>query len=310
MAKFAYNLVLLHLPDFQHIGDFLTVRNMMLGIAPEIRTLIASRINGVFQLPDNALKTINSLPTVIFSPAPLDLPDQFRGTRLISQDTTKMKEYQLLAQQNLPFPKSKYISTLADLDGLDLGERFVIKPNKGMQGEDIILVTATACKDIVRSRFGEDNLDLIAQEAINTGPKPTSYRVFSVLGEVIYCVRYESRKVDVEQSMAEANFAPFAANSMHGRFMELVNDQEVIELGERVHRRFPMMPVLGQDIIRDVDTQELHVVEMNSSGWTWHLSSNFGMRFRKQFKLDYYGQFNSLEKITRALARFTVARAS
>ena len=92
--------------------------------------------------------------------------------------------------------------------------------------------------------------------------------------------------------------------------MELANDQEILELGERVHRRFPMIPVLGQDIVRDIDTQELYVLELNTSGWTWHLSSNFGNRFRIQFKLDYYGQFNALEKITRALARSTIAHAS
>jgi hypothetical protein len=310
MDKFDYNLVLMHMPDFQHIGDFLTVRNMMIGMAPEIRTFIASVIDGTVQLPNDALETINSLPTLIFSPVPLDLPDQFRGTRLIAQSKTKMEEYELLARENLPFPKSKYISTLADLDDLDLGERFVIKPNDGGQGKDVILVTAEACKDIVRSKFGENNLDLIAQKAINTGPKPTSYRVFSVLGEVIYCVKYENPTADVEQSIAEANFAPFAANSTHDRFMELVNDQEIIELGERIHRPFPMMPVLGQDIVRDIDTQALYVMELNSGGWTWHLSSNFGNRFRMQFKLDYYGQFNALEKITRALARFTIAHAS
>lgn len=310
MNKFEYNLVLMHMPDFQHIGDFLTVRNMMIGVAPEIRTLIASRIDGTAQLPSNALETINSLPTLIFSPAPIDLPARFRGTRLISQDTTKMKEYELLARENLPYPKSKHISTLTDLDNLDLGERFVIKPNKGGQGKDVILVTAAACRDIVKSRFGESDLDLIAQKLINTGPKPTSYRVFSVLGEVIYCVKYESRTVDVEQSIAETNFAPIAANSTQDRFMELVNDQEIIELGKRIHRQFPMMPVLGQDIVRDIDTQTLYVMELNSSGWTWHLSSNFGMHFRKQFKLDYYGQFNALETITRALARFTIAQAS
>jgi len=310
MDKFDYNLVLMHVPGFQHIGDFWTVGNMMVGMAPQIRTLIASRIDGTVQLPKNALETINSLPTLIFSPVPLDLPDQFRGTRLIAQSMTKMKEYELLARENLPFPKSKYISTLADLDDLDLGERFVIKPNDGMQGKGVILVTAAACKDIVRSKFGENNLDLIAQKVISTGPKPTSYRVFSVLGEVIYCVKYESRTVDVEQSIAEANFAPIAANSMHGRFMELVNDQEIVELGERIHRLFPMMPVLGQDIVRDIDTQALYIMELNSGGWTWHLSSNFGNRFRRQFKLDYYGQFNALEKITRTLARFTIAHAS
>jgi len=92
--------------------------------------------------------------------------------------------------------------------------------------------------------------------------------------------------------------------------MELVNDQEVMELGERIHRQFPMMSVLGQDIVRDIDTQALYVMELNSDGFTWHLPSNFGNRYRKQFKFDYYGRFNALEKITIALARFTVAHAS
>jgi len=310
MNKFEYNLVLMHMPNFLHIGDFLTVRNMMVGVAPEIRTFIASENNGTVQLPNDALETINSLPTLIFSPTPLDLPEQFRGTRLVAQKTTKMKEYGLLARENLPFPESKYITTLADLDGLDLGQRFVIKPNSGMQGKDIFLVTAAACKDVVRSRFGEDNLDLIAQKAINTGITPASYRVFSVLGEVIYCVKYESRTVDVEKSIAETNFSPIAANSTSDRFMELVHDQEVIDMGEHVHRQFPMMPVLGQDIVRDVDTQALYIMELNSGGFTWHLSSSFGKRYRMQFKLDYYGQFNALERITRALARFTIAHAS
>lgn len=310
MDKFDYNLVLMHMPGYQHIGDFMTVQNMMTGLAPEIRTIIASYIDGAVQLEKDALQIINSRPTLIFSPTPLDLPDQFRGTRLISQSRAKMKEYELLSRKNLPFPKSKHISTLADLDDLDLGERFVIKPNEGGQGKDVMLVTAAACKDIVRSRFGENNLDLIAQKAINTGPKPTSYRVFSVLGEVIYCVKYQSQTIDVEQSISAENFAPIAANSIHDRFMELVNDQEVIELGERTHRQFPMMPVFGLDIIRDADTQALYILELNSGGWTWHLSSNFGNRFRRQFKLDYYGQFNALEKITKALARFTVAHAA
>lgn len=81
-------------------------------------------------------------------------------------------------------------------------------------------------------------------------------------------------------------------------------------MAERTHRQFPLMPVFGQDIVRDTDTKALYILELNSGGWTWHLSSNFGNRFRKQFKLDYYGQFGALEKITNALARFTVGHAS
>ncbi len=310
MDEFEYNLVLMHMPSFQHIGDFLTVRNMMAGIAPEIRVLVASRIDRKLRLPENALETVNSLPTLVFSPTPLDLPGSFRGTRLITRDTTKMEEYGLLAQAGLPFPESRHVTTLADLDGLDLGERFVIKPNRGMQGKDIILVTAAACRDVVRSRFGEGDLDLIAQRAIRTGPQPQSYRVFSVLGEVVYCVRYESPSVDVERSIADEQFAPIAANLKDDRYMELADDPEIIALGERVHRSLPKLPVLGQDIIRDADSGELFVVELNSGGWTWHLSSDFGSRYRRLFRLDYYGQFNALERITRALARATVEYAS
>lgn len=92
--------------------------------------------------------------------------------------------------------------------------------------------------------------------------------------------------------------------------MEMVVDEEVIAFGERVHRVFPMFPVLGQDIIRDADNNKLYIVELNSGGWTWHLSSDFGNQYRTKFKLDYYGQFNALEKITSALARTTIAQAS
>lgn len=309
MDDYKYNLVLLYMSSFQHVGDFLTVGNMMMGIAPEIRVLLGAHVDGEIRLQKNALEMINSLPTLIFSPIALDLPHQFRGRRLVAQPATKMQEYELLAREGLPFPESKHLSTLSDLEELDFGDRFVIKPNQGGQGKDVILVTAKGSKEIVRSKFGEENLDLIAQRVINTGPQPTSYRVFTVLGEVIYCVRYESPTIDVEQAIAEANFAPIAANLKDDRYMELADDPELLELGERVHRRLPKMPALGQDIIRDVDTGELYVVELNSGGWTWHLSSNFGNRFRRQFKLDYYGQFNALDRITRALARATLEQA-
>ncbi|MEM1081223.1 MAG: hypothetical protein AAGH65_06535 [Pseudomonadota bacterium] len=310
MDHYQYNLVLMHVPNYQHVGDFMTIRNMLIGVAPEIRTIIASYVNDAIQLPPNALDTINSLPTLIFSPAPLDLPPQFRGTRLVPKKTTKLEEYALLQQHDLPFPASRPIQSLDDLDHLDLGERFVIKPNVGKQGERIILVTAAACKDIVREQFGEHNLDLIAQQPINTGPQPTGYRAFTVLGEVIYLAKFQSLTLEVEQTLAELHYAPIAANLKEGRYMELVKDQDIIELAQQVHRAVPSLPVLGQDIVRDVDSGELFILELNAGGWTWHLSSNYGSQFRKTFKLDYYGQFNALDTITKALARVTTEHAA
>ena len=310
LEDYEYNLVLMHYPGFQHIGDFLTIQNMMVGLAPNIRVIIASFFQGDLRLYDNAQEDINKLPTLIFSPTPLSLPQNFRGTRLVTKPASKKEEYALLKDKGFPIPHSTHISKLSDLESVDYGERFVIKPNKGKQGVDVILVERATCKDVVRTKFGESDLDLIAQQWINTGQTPTGYRVFTVLGEVIYCCRLQSPASDVEGNLKASNFAPIAANSLTNRVMECVKDTEIINLGERIHRSFPTMPVLGQDIVRDVDTNELYVVELNSGGWTWHLSSNFGNSYRSEFKLDYYGQFNGLEKITKSLARFTVDHAS
>lgn len=310
MEDYEYNLVLMHNPGFQHIGDFLTVQNMMVGLAPNIRVIIATFLQGDLRFYDNAQEDVNSLPTLIFSPTPLSLPQNFRGTRLVTKPSSKKEEYDLLKAKGFPVPHSTHLSKLSDLDSVDYGERFVIKPNKGKQGTDVILVERATCKDVVRAKFGENDLDLIAQQWINPGQTPTSYRVFTVLGEVIYCCRLQSPASDIEGSLKVSNFAPIAANSQTNRVMKCVIDTGAINLGERIHRSFPTMPVLGQDIVRDVDTDELYVMELNSGGFTWHLSSNFGSGRRSEFKLDYYGQFHGLEKITKSLARFTVEHAS
>jgi|GEM_PF-2139133 len=310
MENYEYNLVLMHYPGFQHIGDFMTIQNMMVGLAPNIRVIIASFVQGEIRLTEKSPKNLSELPTLIFSPTPLSLPENFRGTRIVAKPSSKIEEYALLKDKGLPFPRSTHISNLSDLESVDFGERFVIKPNEGKQGRDVILVERGTCEDVVRKKFGTDDLDLIAQQWINTGPTPTSFRVFTVLGEIIYCCRVQSPAADVEGNLKASNFAAIAANSQTERLMECIIDTEIIHLGERIHQSFPMMPVFAQDIARDIDTNELYVMELNSGGWTWHLSSDFGRRRRSQFKLDYYGQFNALEKISNSLARFTVDYAS
>ncbi len=311
MSDIKYNLVLMHMPNFQHIGDFLTIRNILIGIAPEIRTIIASLINNKVQLPENAINVINSSPTLVFSPTPNDLPKQFRGTRLVCERTNKWREYQLLEQHDLPYPTSHFISSLDDLDELDLGERFVIKPNVGRQGEGVMLVEAPHAKEVVRSKFGSSGLTLVAQKAINTGPFPVSYRAFTVLGRVVYATQNHNQALDVEGSMAEHHCAPIAANAhVQGRTIALTYEADVLELAARVHESIPHLPVLGLDMVRDISNGQLYCLELNSSGWTWHLSSNFGAQYRKDFALDYYGQFNALQTIAEALAHFTREKAS
>lgn len=100
-----------------------------------------------------------------------------------------------------------------------------------------------------------------------------------------------------------------AANGMR-RKLELTNDSEIIELASSVHAKLPHLPVMGIDIIREKDTGLLFVLEYNSGGGVWHLSSNHGLKHQHDFRLDYYRQFNALGTIADALIKATRSLAA
>jgi hypothetical protein len=65
------------------------------------------------------------------------------------------------------------------------------------------------------------------------------------------------------------------------------------------------LPSLGIDIIRDAETKELFVVELNSSGWNWHLSSDVGLQNQRDYGMDHYFQFDALRVIADSLIEKT-----
>src|SRR5437667_7279551 len=99
-----------------------------------------------------------------------------------------------------------------------------------------------------------------------------------------------------------------AVNGME-RKLTLVYDEAVIALASAVSVRFTQIPVMGIDIIREHATGELHVLELNSSGRTWHLSSDHGLGHQRDYGLDIYGQFNALGTSTDARIEPTRAMA-
>jgi hypothetical protein len=55
---------------------------------------------------------------------------------------------------------------------------------------------------------------------------------------------------------------------------------------------------MGVDVAREKDTNRLYVLELNSAGMTWHLSSDRGKGAQRRFSLNLYDQFNALKVIT------------
>ncbi len=293
-----YNLILLHTPGKQDVSDFLTIKNMMLGRAPEIQTLVFSL---PYRFADQDLRQINRLPTLVFSPMPIELNRSIRGTRLIvPKNATKEAEIKLLSDAGFPVPQSFIITNLADAPKFDSGPFVVVKPNRGSQGKDVKLVRADELLHYGKSISDPTVTEFMIQEWIDTGAFPSSYRVLTALGEPIYCVKSTALNMVVDIQHIPPEGILVCSNGQE-RKVELANDEDVIELAKRIHRTLSFTPVMGIDILRHQATKKLYIIELNSAGWTWHLSSNHGKGLQMQFHLDIYNQFGALKVLTEAL---------
>jgi hypothetical protein len=68
---------------------------------------------------------------------------------------------------------------------------------------------------------------------------------------------------------------------------------------------FPEIPSLGIDIIREEETRWLYCLEVNASGFTWHISSAYGLGLQRRHNVDLPGQFGALDVIADALIEAT-----
>lgn len=306
-----YNLVLVHTPEKQDVADFLTIRNMMLGAAPDIRVIVVTVGD---QIAEALAPHVSGLPTVIFSPMPLKLPPNVRGTRLSTRLKTKMQEWQLLKDAGFPVPEAVLLQDLRDFNPAGWDDLVIVKPNRGMRGHGVRLVPATSVRDINLAAINDEGAynsgEIVVQKWIDTGPYPASHRVMTVLGAAVYCNKSLSEeRVSRRRDSVPKEGAPIATNGQKRKIL-LAYDRDVIELAESIHSRLDFTSVMGIDIIRDHRTRKLHVLELNSGGWTWHISSAGGKRDQPIYELDYYGQFDALKVITGKLIEKTRRLAS
>jgi hypothetical protein len=297
-----YNLVIIHTPRLQDVADFITIGNMLIGAAPDICVIVLSIDRDV---SSDMLRLINSRPTLIFCPTAIDIPESIRGHRITAKPKTKYNEYLALRSAGMPVPNSTLIRDIKDVTKVSQYSSVVVKPNSGMQGKDVNLVKVSDLKPYLENCLQSSRGDMLAQEFINTGPYPTSYRVFTVLGKAVYCVKSSAR---VEQVIPEDNLPvqgiPISSNGQE-RSVTLAFDSDIINLAECVHQKFPDIPTMGIDIIRQCETHKLYVLEINSRGLTWHISSNYGKAFFSKYNLDIYNQFDALKTISLRLVETT-----
>lgn len=303
----AYNLIIIQVPKRQQISDFHTIRNMMYGRATDIDVHVLSVAEAP---PAGFWQKMAERPSLIFSPIPVPLDPRLRGARLMAARIPKSEELRRLRIAGLPVPETLPITPDLRLDAAAWGAFTVVKPDVGYRGRGVALRRTRFVRWSDTSRLPEDDPRrgrlLLAQRYVHTGPRTCCYRVMTVLGRIIYAMRSlaeaDSPRLDPDGE-DDVEFA-VAANGV-ARRLALVDDADILALAREVAAKLTFVPVFGIDIIREAETGRLYVLELNSSGLTWHLSSDHGLGHQREHGLDYYGQFDALGQIADALIEAT-----
>lgn len=301
-----YNLVIMHSPGRQQVSDFLTVRHMMLSAAPDIDMHILSE--GV-AVPEDFWRRLAEWPTLVFAPVGWSLDAVKRGRKLVGTRLSKLKEAELLSAAGISVPLTKAVTPGIVLDEWLWGPYTVLKPSVGTYGRGIRLVRTRNVRWVDPQSWAPDDprhgqVEL-AQQFVDTGTHVTNYRVMTVLGHAVYAMISTALAPLPPPPPNDADGErPVAANGMPRR-VALSFDADVIALAEKVHRTFETMPNLGVDIVREAGTGRLFVLEVNSAGLSWHLSSDFGLAQQRQFGLNYYAHSNALKVLALAFTEAT-----
>lgn len=273
---------------------------------PSIRAVV------VDDAPD-AVSNAPEWPTLTFGVATIRHRGRFRGSLLCGSPLAKSDEYAALARGGIPVPRWVLISAAHRPALTSFGPYVVTKPNHGGRGAEVKLRR----RDRVRweptfTAAAGMSPELIIQEYVYTGPRPTTYRVTTLFGQVLYAARFEGGAVDVVapapeelrtgQARPGSSIVAMPADSR----LEFTYDPEVLRLAERAHACFPDVPLLGVDIVREVASGRLYVLEVNAIGYNW----NFRGSGHRSWDFPLEEQFDGLRKAAWLLAEQTQLKAS
>ncbi len=280
------SLILVHDPRYEALADFEHLRQLVQERAPEIEVFIAFNA-----IPSSSTrKKAARRPTLTFSPGRLKAFAPARGRTYAGRAIPKPEQCKLLEQAGLPIPKWALLTPETDFADRDWGEHVIVKPiarGTGSTGAGIQLMRTARARyrpphDYPPNHPGRRG-PMLVQKFVNTGRQPSHYRVCSLFGVPLYCVRFWTltERADLSAGDEELEATIVATNTLgRQRKRLLVDEPDVLDLAKRAHAVAPDVPLMGIDILRDEGTGALYLLELNSGGKVWHISSRAGLPLR------------------------------
>jgi len=303
------NLLIIQTAHLQDPADWLAVKQRIDRDAPDIEVRIAD--NG--HANSVTARWQVRRPSLVFSPIQLINFVPRGGAIFCGHILGKDEQLRRLSSIDILTPRTAMLSSVHSLDPSEWGEFVVVKPNNSNSSKGLKLVRSTD----LAARYNE--LTALADDQILVQPYidhaedgyPTIYRVLTMFGRALYCVwnRWDKKRPPLAQIADDPSGVIATNDNSMGQVRSLCNDPGIVALGERAHEAFPECPVLGVDIIRDVQSGRLYVLEVNPHGNVWHLSSPFAKKVDPEYVRARYAQFNALDRAADLLIQKTRSEA-
>jgi len=310
-----YHLILVHQPSKQAYSDYESIAARISEHASDIRVFIVDtkELDWEWQkiAAGAASLTVSPMPIKKFTPA--------RGRILQGFDFPKSEQYERLTTQGVPVPDWLPIEPEVSLDPNTWGAYVVIKPDISRKGAEIKIKRTGRVRYKPPEAYDHDHpahyAPLLAQRFIYTGRWPNNYRVVTLFGRALmswHCeAEHSHRPLEARYAFrggSEGGGITIVSNKMGSRY-RLSAERDVIALAERAHAAFADQPLLGTDIVRDVETGELCVLETNPRGDAWLMSSDTGNSIQADNRIDFSRQFDALDIAAEVLIERTHALA-
>jgi len=305
------NLLIVHTPLAQDLSDWLEIKRRIENQAPDIEVRIA--VNGE---PNSVTRRWQvSRPSLLFSPYELHAYRPRGGAIYAGRSIDKLEQTRRLACQGLPVPLTAKLTRNMRLDPKRWGDYVVTKPLRGSQGQGVRLLLTSDVPAHYDELTTNDTQEMLIQRYVehSEAGHPTEYRVLTLFGNVLYSSRntWAIPRQALDRIASDPNGIIASNSKRFGRLRTVCNDAEIVTLAEKACAAFAECPVLGVDIVRDVDSGKLYVMETNAKGDVWHLSSALAKNtFTAEHTRDLYNQFGALDRAAELLIKKTRAEAA
>lgn len=238
-----------------------------------------------------------------------------RGPMLVNRRIDKLDQYRRFLATGLPTPRTEIFQFGKLYSEAAWSTYLFLKPattRHSSSGGGKIARTSTAHL-LKLTDFAEDGRKpppMIVQPFIDTGAKPSKYRVLVLAGSALYAQYTEviAERPDLS-SLSDSELLELVLDTGGAdRVYRHEHYPDVVALAERTARAFNKLPLLGIDIVESRPDRGLYVLEINGGGNVWHFSSNHWEKARKKYPHavdEMKSQFGAWSRAAAALARWT-----